>query len=309
MNHIEKALFIHNLNYIFSLLGCTYKNIHSKYGDFSIPRTTLYRWMVKEDYPNTTGNWNDDILLFYNKYFEPIISDYKVFYQNKLINVQIKKNGKQEDILSQYNGLYYIYYFSNHYQETIHGGRILVKSHSEHITVRMVLGIQDNEQFKDVGFRDIFDNSITDEEALSRFKAYKNTLHTKLRQRCYFYEGSICLSTYNLKFEFSGKEIRKNHKQIVYLNITRKPQTTSKSYRGGLGLVLASPNENHADFRIYKMGLSICELSMNDENIKKVLRLNVNDYNRITLNVDQDQMWYDIVLLYEQKIFNNKNMN
>lgn len=55
-----------------------------------------------------------------------------------------------------------------------------------------------------------------------------------------FYEGKIFIDNYILRIEFIGKGNRKNHKQTLFLNIVKRPQTI-KSYKGGLGLVLAAP--------------------------------------------------------------------
>jgi hypothetical protein len=166
------------------------------------------------------------------------------------------------------------------------------------LTGRLVLGIQDTSQYNNKLFSKIFDKNIDNNEANIRFQEFKKAQPTDLRQRCYFYEGKIFIDNYILRIEFIGKGNRKNHKQTLFLNIVKRPQTI-KSYKGGLGLVLAAPNDIHTDFRIYKMGLSKCELPFNSNKLKRLLKIESNSFNRFSLTVYDDQAWYDEILLKE----------
>lgn len=64
-------------------------------------------------------------------------------------------------------------------------------------------------------------------------------------------------------------------------------------------MVLATPNDVHTDIRVYKMGLSRFELPFTSDRLKKLLIIQPNYYNRCSLTVDDDQAWYDEILLQE----------
>lgn len=298
MNTQERTIFLNNLDRMLSLLNCTYKNINIKYAYFPIPRTTIYRWMTGNTYPNKDWSWGEEFLSFYNQIFDPEIEDSKEFFQKKLSYMQLKEKFVFDDFTKQYLGNCFIYYFSNHYENIIHGGKICIQNKDGLLTGRLVLGIQDTSQYNNKLFSKIFDKNIDNNEANIRFQEFKKAQPTDLRQRCYFYEGKIFIDNYILRIEFIGKGNRKNHKQTLFLNIVKRPQTI-KSYKGGLGLVLAAPNDIHTDFRIYKMGLSKCELPFNSNKLKRLLKIESNSFNRFSLTVYDDQAWYDEILLKE----------
>ena len=83
MNTQERTIFLNNLDRMLSLLNCTYKNINIKYAYFPIPRTTIYRWMTGNTYPNKDWSWGEEFLSFYNQIFDPEIEDSKEFFQKK----------------------------------------------------------------------------------------------------------------------------------------------------------------------------------------------------------------------------------
>lgn len=301
MSKQERDILVYNLKNMMNHLRCTYMDINNKYDTFPIPHSTICRWMTKDIQPNKDWSWEKDFLQFYNSYFEPEIDECKSFYKIR-INMHIKEAHNVDDLF-RYQGVYYIYYYSSHYESVIHSGKLLIQRIADTTNIRLVLGIQDSSQLQNESFCDIFDKGINNEEANIRFQNYKNSQPTDLRQRCYFYEGKIHIENYKLWIEFTGKDNRKNHKQTLFLNIKKKPKSISKSYKGGLGLVIASPNEFHNDFRIYKMGLSRQELKTEDLHKSNLLKMEINPFNRISLNIENDQMWYDKILLYEQKSF------
>ena len=91
MNTQERTIFLNNLDRMLSLLNCTYKNINIKYAYFPIPRTTIYRWMTGNTYPNKDWSWGEEFLSFYNQIFDPEIEDSKEFFQKKLSYMQLKE--------------------------------------------------------------------------------------------------------------------------------------------------------------------------------------------------------------------------
>lgn len=307
MNQQQRDIFVDNIKRMLKLLECDYKNVNRKYKSFPIPITSLRRWMEEKNIPNKEWSWAAEFLTFYNSRFEPEIDECSRFYTVKL-SMELKKEVCFEDLIVRYQGEYFIYYFSNHYKDVIHSGKLLILSNNESSSARLILGIQDVEQLRDKVFCNIFDENIDIEEANDRFQKYKNMQPTDLRQRCYFYEGKIKIDRYNLKIEFTGKNERKNHKQTLFLNIKKKPRNSSKPYKGGLGIVLASPNEYHTDLRIYKMGISRHELFFNESNFKEMLKLVTNSLYRISVTADEDQIWYDKILLKEQEIFDKKQI-
>ena len=111
MNTQERTIFLNNLDRMLSLLNCTYKNINIKYAYFPIPRTTIYRWMTGNTYPNKDWSWGEEFLSFYNQIFDPEIEDSKEFFQKKLSYMQLKEKFVFDDFTKQYLGNYFIYYF------------------------------------------------------------------------------------------------------------------------------------------------------------------------------------------------------
>lgn len=98
MNTQERTIFLNNLDRMLSLLNCTYKNINIKYAYFPIPRTTIYRWMTGNTYPNKDWSWGEEFLSFYNQIFDPEIEDSKEFFQKKLSYMQLKEKFKFAEI-------------------------------------------------------------------------------------------------------------------------------------------------------------------------------------------------------------------
>lgn len=286
------------------MLNCTYKDVNKKYESFPIPRTTIYRWMKEETFPNKDWSWGEQFLSFYNERFEPEIDDSKELFLTEQYNMQLKVKTTFDSFTERYLGEYFIYYFSNHYENIIHGGKIYVQDKRGLLTARLVLGIQDVSQYEDQMFNSIFDKNIDNNDAYKRFMEFKKSQQTDLRQRCYFYEGKIFIDSHCLRLAFVGYGNRKSHKQTLFLNIVKKPQSinpkTKKLYKGGLGLVLATPNDIHTDIRVYKMGLSRVKLPFNSDKLKELLKIRHNSNNRCSLTVDDDQDWYDEILLQEQ---------
>lgn len=291
----EKKLFIHNLNNIIKAKGCNAYNIHNEIPDFPISRTTLLRWINTDTLPNKNLFTNSNFLSFYNEYFEPNIDNPSLFYKQEITELKAKDKKSLNIFSSKYQGLYFIYYFSNHYENIIHSGKILLYQNSNQIEARMVIGIQNERQYEDKLFDKIFNNDINNDEAYIFFLEYKKSLETKLLKRCYFYEGIVHFDDYIIEILFNGKGKHHRHHQNLYLVFNK----SKYDYIGGLGLVLATPNNQHLDYRCYKMGLSRFKLQLNDRRIGKLLKMNVSEYNRIVISPKDDLSWYDLVLLKE----------
>ena len=296
MTKQEKKIFLNNLNKIMKALGCNEYNIHNEFSDFPISRTTLIRWLRKDTLPNKSLFANPSFLSFFNEYLEPKLDSYSLFYKQELLELKAKNKKYQNGLSSKYQGEYYIYYFSNHYEDIIHSGKILLFQNSNHIEARMVIGIQNSNQYENILFDKIFNNSINNEEAYILFLEYKKSLKTKLLKRCYYYGGIVYFNDYSIEIPFSGKGNHNRHHQNLYLVLNQ----SKDKYIGGLGLVLATPNNQHQDYRCYKMGISRFELQLNDSRIQKLLKMSVSEHNRIIISPKDDLSWYDLVLLNEQ---------
>lgn len=296
MTKQEKKFFINNLNNIMKALGCNAFNIHNEFPDFPISRTTLHRWISKDTLPNINLFSNPSFLSFYNEYLEPSIDNPIMFYKQEINELKAKDKKTIKTLSSKYQGEYFIYYFSNHYENVIHSGKILLFQDYDQIKARMVIGIQNTNQYENKLFDRIFNISINNEEAYNVFLEYKKSLETKLLKRCYFYEGIVHFDDYSIEIPFNGKGKHNRHHQNLFLVFNQSKDI----YIGGLGLVLATPNNQHLEYRCYKMGISRFELQLNDSRIQKLLKMNVYEHNRIIISPKDDLSWYDLVLLKEQ---------
>ena len=299
MNNREKESFLKNINRIISSLGCDEYNINYKYEDFPIPRSNLIRWKKSDVHPNKKTFVDSGFLSFYNQNFEPKIDNSDCFFTKELGNIKTKNPDAVVELLPKYAGEYYLYYFSNHYENIIHSGKILIFLNSQQILARMIIGIQNDIPFKNKAFNNIFDKDISNDYAYTLFEQYKKTLKTHLQKRCYFYEGTVCFNDFGIEISFVGKEKRSQHQQRLNL-IFNKSSSNKREYLGGLGLVQALPNNQHTSYRCYKMGLSKYELPFDDSQIKEMLEINILKHNRLELTPEDDLSWYDLIILIEE---------
>ncbi len=300
MSNREKEIFLKNINKIITSLECNEYSINDKYDDFPISRSNLIRWNKKGGgHPNKKTFVASGFLSFYNQYFEPKIDNSDCFFTKELGNIKIKNSDAVEDLLHKYAEEYYLYYFSNHYENTIHGGKILIFLNSQQILARMIIGVQNDTPFKNDDFKSIFNKEKSNDDAYDSFLRYKKTLETRLQKRCYFYEGTVCFNDFGIEISFVGKGNRSHHQQRLNL-IFNKSSGNKREYLGGLGLVQALPNNHHTSYRSYKMGLSKIELPFNDSQIKEMLKINTTKYNRLELTPEDDLSWYDKIILIEE---------
>lgn len=297
----------HNINLILETLGCSPDNINNSYSDFPITRSTLRRW--REQVPDNPSQISIQKLgtSFYNHYFIPPLPIWHDLLNKKIINIQLKPKEEYQPLRAKrYEGSYYIYYYSNHYADIIHGGRLLVYSDGDsHLRARFVLGIHDMRCFNDSQFKSIFSPKITSEQARHEFELFRKSRKTPLQKRCYFYEGLVTEEKYMVRFEFKGVDYRSEHKQTLLLNVKREKMSKKTfapgSYKGGLGLILAPPNEEHPEIRSFRVGISDFMLSFDDEQLKKILTLQPDKFNRSKITENDDKEWYDLILLREQE--------
>ena len=104
-------------------------------------------------------------LSFYNQNFEPKIDNSDCFFTKELGNIKTKNPDAVVELLPKYAGEYYLYYFSNHYENIIHSGKILIFLNSQQILARMIIGIQNDIPFKNKAFNNIFDKDISNDYA------------------------------------------------------------------------------------------------------------------------------------------------
>lgn len=301
--------YVFNVNKILKALNCSVSTVEKKYQDFPINRITLLKHLQAHNEGKSIRADSAHLASlgkFYNKYFDPKLSDVLEIGQKKL--QKITRSEECTDI-ARYIGDYTLYYLSKHYEGEIHGGILKIFSHEEEIRAWMVIGLQRERSFRSKALLDVF-NQPNEEQALATFSSYKARLTTQKQKRCYFYCGQVSvINPFTVQITFQGTGHRDTHNQTFFLNVKKSPQAKSseqkgkeKRYMGGMALVLATPNDDHPQIRTYRVGISSIQLRLNDSRIKSLLRLSESKFGSANITVEDDLAFYDIVIDYEDKI-------
>ena len=242
----------------------------------------------------------------YNDWFFPTLNNENELKTRRITNMVLRNPTTQKDI-ERFYGNYYIYYFSDHYKNEIHGGMIRIyKSASDGASyIKMVNGIRDEKILARKEFLDLFS---TDSESFDQFIAFKESLPQLVDKRCYYYSGQVTVKENMLSFYLSGTEQRNEHSQIAIFDLQRinvgidKATRNVRKYRGGLGFVIAPSNRQHRYLRAYRMGISCWKIKYDDPELEILLKHTITDYERNILTEEDDRRWYDLLVRYE----NNK---
>lgn len=261
---------------------------------------THARWKTND---NTKPRTIQALFKQYNKLFIPALENENDLKTIRIANMSLKNPVPQKRI-ERFYGNYYIYYYSDHYKDEIHGGMLRIYNKEGTSCINMINGIRDYRLLDTADFLDIF--SI-DDDSLNKFIKFKDSMQYLIDRRCYYYSGHVAINENIFSMHLSGAEQRSDHNQFALFDLQRvnvgidKGTGNIRKYRGGLGLVISPSNMQHRSIRAYRLGISRWKISYNDPELKHLLKHNVTDYERVIVEEDDDRRWYDLMVKYEQK--------
>lgn len=265
-----------------------------------ISAITHRRW--KNSVINPKRQTAEALLDAYNRLFLPPINDFQTL-RNHYIEEMHLKNPESQTKIDRFLGDYYLYYFSDHYKNEIHGGKLSIYKDNIGPHVKMIIGIIDQDRLENKTFLEVFKKA---EESFDLFIKYKDEQKTYLNRRCYYYSGDVLVDNNLLEFKLNGSENRNTHREYVFFDlkriITETENTTGnpRTYKGGLGIVFAFPNKQHRDMRMLRLGISRWKIDYKDERLKKILSHRLTSNNRLIVSEEDDRRWFDLMILYEQ---------
>lgn len=282
------------------------KNKDDAYYDLGLQKGTVSKWRTGKQLPRFTTV--EDLLEKYDFLFEPPINDFNELLNNRLEEFILKADIISSSEYERFLGNYYVYYFSDHYEDEVHFGklRISYNEKTQKCRVRMIIGFRNSTTLNNKKLKDVFSGSSDGNNlAYKAFKEYKRGLKKELDKRCYYYEGKLEATEMTITLKLNGSENREGHRQHIIFPIKRINRRLdvntgkTKLYKGGVGLAIAYPNKEHRKLRIYRIGISRWPIDINNINVKQSLLHKTTDMNRVILSDDDDKKWYDTMLLYE----------
>ncbi len=274
-------------------------SLEEAYKLLHISGSSHLRWKTND---NTKQNTLQDLYNQYSLLFTPPLQESLDLKKTKILNMALKNQVLQK-ITDRFIGLYYIYYFSDHYRDEIHGGMLKLYNHGSSIYAKIVIGIRDISLLDDESFLSLFS---TDDDALDSFILFKDSLQYYIDKRCYYYSGHATINKTLLTLHMTGTEQRHDHTHIAMFDLQRisagidRKTGNIRNYKGGLGIVVSPPNSHHRSMRIYRMGISRWKIDYNNPELRTLLKHNITDYNRVTVTEDNDRRWFDLMVLYER---------
>lgn len=207
---------------------------------------------------------------------------------------------KSSNSLERYIGLYYIYYYSAHYENDVHCGLLRIFSDKpKHYSARLIFGLNSISKLSD----SLLLNSINADDSTQAkilFDQYQSSYKLRYDARFYLFNGVVSANDYYLNIDFIGTGTKADHRQTLILNITRAAAYKStSSYKGGLGLVMVSPNRSTPKIRVFRMGVSDVLISLDNPKLKELLKLVPNNKQRVEVQKDDDSSWWDFMLQCE----------
>lgn len=265
-----------------------------------ISAATHARWKTND---NTKKATIQALFKNYNILFFPTLSNENDLKDVRITGMTLKNPAPQKHI-ERFYGNYYIYYFSDHYKDEVHGGMLRIYNNNESADcIKMVNGIRDEKLLNTNVFLKLFS---TDDDSLRQFDKFKDSLPYIVDRRCYYYSGHVSIKDNIFSLYLSGTERRSGHTQFAMFDLQRinvgidKDTGNIREYRGGLGLVVSPSNMQHRCIRAYRMGISRWKINHDDPELKILLRHNITDYGRAIIAEEDDRRWYDLMVRYEK---------
>ena len=274
--------------------------IEQAYDLLNISGITHARW---KDNDNTKKATIQALFKRYNDWFLPTLDNENDLKNKRITNMALRNPNAQKDI-ERFCGNYYIYYFSDHYKNEIHGGMIRIYKSEGSNYIKMINGIRDVKLLASKEFLNLFSS---DTESFDEFIKFKESLPYLIDRRCYYYSGYVSVRETIFSLHLSGTEQRNEHSQIAIFDLQRvntgmdKNTGNIRKYRGGLGFVISPSNKQHRNIRAYRMGISRWKINYDDPELKNLLKHTVTDYERNILTEEDDRRWYDLIVQYEKK--------
>ena len=309
-NHV----LMQNINMMINLLK-EYKGVNKlkAYEQLGLSKATISNWKHGKQCPSYLAMV--DLAEKYNSLFDPCVESWTDLRNRIIDQMQLKGEVSPYIKYERFLGDFYLYYYSDHYEDIIHCGklRVFYNTNTHKCLCRMVIGIREPDVLESEGFSRIFSSSSDETaQAYEMFKEYKKELCYQLDKRCYYYEGSVDVSDMVLSLKLHGSEHRSDHKQEIIFCIKRIRKTIdlktkkTKKYNGGIGLVVAHPNEQHRTMRLFRIGISRWPIDINNKSVKQILSHTYTETHRVILSDDDDKHWYDLMLLYEAGLLMSK---
>lgn len=270
------------------------------YNLLHISPQTHARWKTND---NTKKPTIQELIKQYNLLFTPRIKNESDLKSNCIVNMSLINPVVQKHI-DRFSGNYYIYYYSDHYKNEIHGGMLGIYSKEGANHIKMINGIRDTVLLDKKEFLDLFSK---DNDSLEQFVKFKESIPLLIDRRSYYYYGHASIRDNVFTLNLSGTEHRLDHTQFALFDLQRINAGIDKStgkireYRGGLGLMVSFPNAQHRSIRAYRIGISRWRIAYDDPELKILLKQNITDYCRATVVEEDDRRWYDLMVRYEEK--------
>lgn len=301
MTDQERIIFHQNFNDMLQKIGCTPYRINGpgRKGE------DIAGWEQAPSYSILSRCKNDPLYIpsdetvnkivrFYNANLTPPTDAYAFRHDRLIINGMTPKLTDArlgENLL----GHYYGYYLSDHYLGETHGCYLTIFRTASSFRARMVLSLQEDQQFHDPKLLRVFQETVTLQESRQRFLDYRQQLPSASLKRCYYCEGTLRVFDRSVVMELTNVN---NASHLMILTLNTLKSNHRKEYIGGLSIAL-SPSTDGLETRVFRIALSKRRFSLSDQQVAAFLPLTVEPTQRIQLTSSDDQLWYNMILQRE----------
>lgn len=232
------------------------------------------------------------IVNFYNCNLTPEITTFQ-FLREDLSLTDSSRSQNIQGFDTKFIGTYYGYYYSESSKKNIVGAVIKIFEDNNILCAVAITGIQNDDQLNNPKLRSLIEK---DHISLDDYKKYYDSLELALK-RTTFYEGIVNITPKFLILYLSG--VDKEEKKLIINQSTNEFANVNEHLCGISFSVLIS---EQYELQFFKLGLvrahhkDIIPMSLNDEEVGKMLEIQNTENERIILVSKDERNWYEHVI-------------
>lgn len=197
-----------------------------------ISQKTFYL-IMKGDYRPERGTVSK-IVDFFNANFRPETTLHEILntflFSEKHTRIMHYKG-------EQYTGKYWIYYFSDNYQDEIHGGILNIFNNNEFLYANLIMGLCEDSQFEIA--ESIINKGASSAHTNKLFLEYRGNIagdNSEKLTHCYFCEGPVHVFPRSVNMELVNSN---STDYLMYISLNIDSDTASSKYIGGLPVYMS----------------------------------------------------------------------
>ncbi|MDO5337804.1 MAG: hypothetical protein Q4E89_10200 [Eubacteriales bacterium] len=294
----ENRVFHLNYEYMWRKLSTTYYHVKNNTldaqdirGKEGLPSYTNLSKCINPKWTPSKG-FVDKIVRFYNANILPEVDTHQFLTKDLSLTDEIRY--RNDSVIDErFLGKYYGYYYAPGTRSKVSGAILKLFNEDRILKAKLLTGIQTDRQMTGFPLKQLFDREPLQKED---FDKYYQNLETD-KQRCYYYEGTADMTKEAIIICFTGPD-EEHRRLFLTLNVDCFTAGIRRPYQGGLAFVMTT-GDGPFDAQFFQMGLSSAAnkpFSLRDKRVGELLRIHVQENERIVLTSGMDRRWYELLL-------------